>query len=241
MIPLRRKAPLTSDVTNLSERSLEILARFDVTPARLQELVAFHPFEKPDLPDTWGIGLIVGSSGTGKSLLLAEFGTERHLWWDDRPVIEYFESPERLAAVGLNDVPTWCRPYQALSTGQRFRVDLARLLDPGAVVDEYTSVVSRSVAMSASRALNSYVAKVNLTGLVLATCHRDVERWLAPDWVIDTDEGVLRDSAFTRREWTVHVLDPVAEIKPKPRMIRRWWVRTPEPRTTRRQWIRIRR
>lgn len=221
VIPLQRGKPLTSDVTKLSERSLTLLARYDVSPARLAELVAFHPFEKPDLSEPWGIGLIVGASGSGKSLLLSKFGKETRLRWDDRPIIDYFEDPDRLAAVGLNDVPTWCRPYSAMSTGQRFRVELARVLRHGAVVDEYTSVVSRPVAMSASRALRRYVDKTKLTNLVLATCHHDVESWLVPDWVIDTDEGVLRGSPYTRRAWRAQVLDPVAELVPHRRLRRK--------------------
>lgn len=221
MVPLQRGKPLTSDVSTLSARSLALLERYDVTPKRLAELVAFHPFKRPELPASWGIGLIVGASGTGKSLLLREFGAEVRLRWDSRPIIEYFDSPERLAAVGLNDVPTWCRPYSALSTGQRFRADLARRLKPDAVVDEYTSVVSRPVAMSASRALRRYVDKSGLSGLVLATCHHDVEAWLVPDWVIDTDGGLLRASGATRRTWEAHVAEPVATVAPRRRLVKK--------------------
>jgi hypothetical protein len=211
---LSRSAPLTSP-SQVSQRSLEILASFDVTQERVAELARFQPYEKPDLPPAWGIGLIVGASGTGKSLLLSEFGKPTTPRWDKRSIIDYFDSPERLAAVGLNDVPAWCRPYQALSTGQRFRADLARRLVNDAVVDEYTSVVSRSVAKSASRAMRGYVNRVGLTGLVFATCHHDVEEWLTPDWVIDTDRGVLRDSHFDRRPWQHQVAPSVAEIVAK--------------------------
>lgn len=209
---LARGEPLVSDTSGLSERSLAVLASFDVTPERLAELVAFHPYERPELPETWGIGLLVGASGTGKSLLLRQFGTERQVRWGDKPIIEYFVSPEKLAAVGLNDVPTWCRPYRALSNGQQFRADLARRLQSGEVVDEYTSVVSRPVAKSASRALRRYVDHTGLNRLVLATCHHDVEEWLVPDWVIDTDEGVLRDSSYVRRSWEHLVLPPTMRI-----------------------------
>src|SRR5262245_6402655 len=33
-----------------------------------------------------------------------------------------------LTAVGLGSVPTWLKPYQVLSTGEKFRADLARAL-----------------------------------------------------------------------------------------------------------------
>jgi GNAT superfamily N-acetyltransferase len=74
-----------------------------------------------------------------------------------------------------------------LSTGECFRADLARTIGNGAVVDEYTSVVDRNVAVSASHALRRWVDESGARGMVFATCHRDVLPWLVPDWVIDLD------------------------------------------------------
>ena len=113
------------------------------------------------------------------------------LFRSDKPIAAHFTGPEdasdRFYAVGLNSVPTWSRPYRVLSTGERFRADLARTIGPGAVVDEYTSVVDRNVAISASHALRRWVDETGTRGLVLATCHRDVLPWLVPDWLIDLD------------------------------------------------------
>ena len=155
-------------------------------------------FEPPVMPkvEAFGIGLIVGPSGSGKSTLLKQFGNESKMSWDQsKAIVSHFEGPddavERLGAVGLNSIPSWMRPYHVLSTGEKFRADLARRLKNNAVIDEFTSVVDRNVAKSCSRALSRYVEKNNIRNLVLATCHRDVEEWLQPDWVFDTETGVM--------------------------------------------------
>ena len=140
-------------------------------------------------------------------------GTPASYEWDDRPIIEHFDDPDPLMAVGLNDVPAWVRPYGVLSNGQKFRADMAQALLSGALVDEYTSVVSRSTAQSASIAIRRYVDRIGMSGLTLATCHHDVEEWLVPDWVIDTDMGVLRSTDAERKVWHLFIQPPVAELK----------------------------
>lgn len=154
--------------------------------------VEFVPARLPaQLPSDFGVGVIVGASGSGKSSLLREFGVEHVPTWNDGTVASQFDSAtdaaERFYAVGLNAVPTWTKPYNVLSNGERFRVDLARKLGPGAVIDEFTSVVDRNVAMSTSNALRRYVEQKQWRNIVIASCHRDVLPWLQPDWVIDLD------------------------------------------------------
>ena len=83
------------------------------------------------------------------------------------------------------------RPYHVLSTGEKFRADLARRLKDGAIVDEFTSVVDRNVAASCANALSRYVKKKDLKNIIIATCHYDVIEWLQPDWVFDTNSGEL--------------------------------------------------
>lgn len=168
--------------------------------------VDFYPWHKPEIPTEFGIGIIVGSSGSGKSTLLKEFGIDSPIIWDsNKPIISHFETPDdainALTAVGLNTVPSWYKPYDVLSNGEKFRADLARKLDIGrrdgcVVVDEYTSVVDRNVAKAASVALSRYVKRYNIKNVVLSTCHRDILEWLEPDWVIDTDLGEFTDGFF---------------------------------------------
>jgi hypothetical protein len=207
MIRLQRGEPLDPGVA-LGDRGRAALAAFDATGVS----GAFAPWIAPTLPDVWTVGLIVGASGSGKSLLLADRfgGPSPQPEWDPTRAVADQVDVDLLAAVGLNDVPTWLRPYHVLSTGQRFRADLARLLErPAAVVDEFTSVVSRPVAMSACAALSRWADRNPDRRLVVATCHHDVEEWLRPSWVIDTDDGVLRTERLPARRWSS---EPIARL-----------------------------
>lgn len=163
----------------------------------------FECCAKPSVKD-FSIGLIIGPSGSGKSLLLKEFGQEEELVWDERKaVVSHFDNPleavSRLMAVGFNDVRSFVRPYHVLSTGEQFRAALARKLKNGAVIDEFTSVVDRNVAKAASIAMKRYVTKAGLTDIVLATCHRDILEWVQPDWYFDTTDRTLHDGRLLRR------------------------------------------
>lgn len=163
---------------------------------------SFYPWKKPsNIPKDFKIGVIVGASGSGKSTLLKEFGSEDIPTWDNtKSILSHFETPDeainRLTAVGLNSIPSWYKPYNVLSNGEKFRADLARKLKSNCVIDEYTSVVDRNVAKAASVALSRYINSNNLKNIVLSTCHRDILEWLEPDWVIDTDSGEVLDGFF---------------------------------------------
>lgn len=162
----------------------------------------FFPWELPsNIPSKFKIGVIVGSSGSGKSTLLKKFGAEEIPNWDyTRAVISHFETPadgiNKLSSVGFNSIPSWYKPYNVLSNGEKFRADLARKLKSNSVIDEYTSVVDRTVAKSASVSLSKYIKNNDIHNVVLATCHHDVLDWLEPDWVIDTDMGEFLDGFF---------------------------------------------
>ena len=161
----------------------------------------FYPWVKPQIPTEFGLGVIVGGSGTGKTNLLKEFGIEETpIWNNDKSIMSHFDSPEEaidiLSAVGLNSIPSWYKPYNVLSNGEMFRANLARKLKTGAVIDEYTSVVDRNVAKAASTALSKYIKRKEIKNVVLATCHEDIIPWLEPDWVINTDTGEMCDGFF---------------------------------------------
>jgi hypothetical protein len=160
-----------------------------------------------DLPiedKNWQIGLIVGPSGSGKSVLLEEMFRKPKMprWPKTAAVVDGFPEsmPVRditgaLSAVGFSSPPSWLRPYNVLSNGERFRADLARLLAESAdddltVIDEFTSVVDRTVAKVASAAVAKHVRR-GTKRLVVASCHYDIVDWLQPDWQYDTGSATF--------------------------------------------------
>ena len=194
----KSQAPLTSSVL----RDEYIIASEIAFDCLFDGTSKFYPWLIPEsLPKNFKIGVIVGSSGSGKSSMLKEFGVEENPIWDsNKSIISHFETPEdgmdKLSSVGLNSVPSWYKPYYVLSNGEKFRADLARKIKSNVVIDEYTSVVDRNVAKAASVSLSRYIKNNNIQNVVLSTCHRDILDWLEPDWVIDTDSGELIDGFF---------------------------------------------
>lgn len=167
----------------------------------------------PEVPEGFRMGLIVGPSGSGKSTLLKRFGSEKTVGWDaDKAICSHFkdvqDAQQRLSAVGLNSIPSWMRPYHVLSTGEKFRADLARRLENGSVIDEFTSVVDRNVAKSCSVALRRYVDQKQMHGIVLASCHYDIVDWLQPDWVYDTFSGNFAGRGSKRRPDIELIIEP---------------------------------
>jgi ABC-type thiamine transport system ATPase subunit len=162
----------------------------------------YYPWKFPTkLPAKFKLGVIVGSSGSGKSTILKSFGIEEQPTWEqNKSIISHFENPDdginKLGSVGLNSVPSWYKPYQVLSNGEKFRADLARKLKSNTVIDEFTSVVDRTVAKAASVSLSRHITSNNLENIVIATCHSDILDWLEPDWVLNTDTGELLHGFF---------------------------------------------
>jgi ABC-type thiamine transport system ATPase subunit len=193
-----------------SPRVLQLEGLFDVPPTS-------HSEERwsIDLPldnRAWAIGAIVGPSGAGKSTIARElFGP--HLvtgydWPVDRSVVDAFpaglgikEITGLLSSVGFSAPPAWLRPFGVLSTGQQFRVTLARALAEAselAVIDEFTSVVDRTVAQIGSAAVAKAVRARGLR-FVAVTCHYDVLDWLQPDWIFEPHVGAFQWRELQRR------------------------------------------
>lgn len=158
-----------------------------------------------DIDFDWSIGLIVGASGSGKSTIANNIFKDSVFEpeWGTKPLVDEFpkniaikDITGALTKVGLGSVPAWLRPYHTLSNGEKFRADMARaLLSDNEVVtiDEFTSVVDRTVAQVASNSIQKSFRKQEKK-LIAVSCHYDIMDWLQPDWVID-----LQDSTFRRR------------------------------------------
>lgn len=200
-------------------RVQQVRGMFDLPAAKTSKVCWDVSLPLDDKP--WHVGLIVGPSGCGKSTIA------RHLWpgsvttlagscdgslsWPEhRSLVDGFppEMPikaviELLSSVGFSSPPAWLRPFYALSTGQQFRATLARLLAEmpaggPVVIDEYTSVVDRTVAQIGSAALAATVRRRGQQ-FVAITCHEDVEPWLQADWVYRPAENLFQWRCLRRR------------------------------------------
>ena len=114
----------------MTDLDSEIFKNFDYS---FEGSSSFKVPELPDLPEEFNIGVICGSSGSGKSSILKNLGKEEEITWDsNKTIASHFDSVEdaidRLSAVGLNSIPTWSKPRHVLSNGEGFRADLARRL-----------------------------------------------------------------------------------------------------------------
>ena len=180
-----------------SFRVSAIINNFDLDIQHLEE----HFTGNIDIENKdWNVGLIVGGSGTGKSTIAKQIFKQEYIKGydytsnsviDDMPKSKSVKEIEKtFTSVGFASPPSWLKPYEVLSNGEKMRVDLARsiLEDKEIIVfDEFTSVVNREVAKTSSYAISKAVRKQGKKFVAVA-CHKDIIEWLEPDWVYDTDE-----------------------------------------------------
>lgn len=176
-------------------RVAKVMADFDVSIKHSFE----HFIGEIKMPEKWNIGVIVGASGTGKTTIAKELFSDcfiQHFEYkaksviDDMPKSKSVDEIEKMFyAVGFGSVPSWLKPYNVLSNGEKMRVDLAKaLLEKDKVCfDEFTSVVDRNVAQTACIAINKTIKTQNKQ-FIAVSCHYDILEWLQPDWVFDTNE-----------------------------------------------------
>jgi hypothetical protein len=87
-------------------------------------------------------------------------------------------------------------PY--LAEGGRYSATAEPDAQHISVVDEFTSVVDRTVAKIGSAAIARAVRESGRR-LVAVTCHYDVLEWLEPDWVVDMGDSPFPSRRFLRR------------------------------------------
>lgn len=187
-------------------RNDAIIGKFDIPP---EKQIEFNiKGEIPDFDDDFKIGVIYGPSGSGKTTIAREVYHDvlkENSWNDTKSIIDNFDTKttdsivESLSSVGFNSIPAWLLPYSSLSNGQKFRADMARLIceNKNICIDEFTSVVDRTVAKSVSCSLRKYANRKNKK-IVLLSCHADILEWLEPDWIFYTENARLARDRLCR-------------------------------------------
>jgi predicted acetyltransferase len=176
-------------------RVASVIGKFDLQSENIVE----HFKGDINIPEQWQVGLIVGKSGTGKTTIAKQLFKDAYITsyeytketvLDDMPKeCSVEEITSAFNSVGFSSPPSWLKPYSVLSNGQKMRVDLARAIleeQKFFVFDEFTSVVDRNVAQIGSFAMQKAIRKTDKK-FIAVTCHFDVQDWLMPDWVFNTD------------------------------------------------------
>lgn len=181
-----------------SFRNKSIIGKFDLNPENYKEYFQ----GKIDLEGKeWNIGLIVGNSGTGKTTIAKQlFGeniikeypfNRNNSVMDDMPKSKSVEEITQIFnKVGFSSPPSWLKPYEVLSNGEKMRVELAyNLLSDNELIcfDEFTSVVDRNVAKITSTCIQKTIRKLDKKFIAVG-CHFDIIDWLEPDWIFDTNQ-----------------------------------------------------
>lgn len=203
-------------------RVASVMGTYDLQTRNIRE----HFEGDLSLPNNWQVGLIVGASGTGKTTIAKELFPDAYIErfeytqpsiLDDMPKNASMSDITRaFTSVGFASVQSWLKPYAVLSNGEKMRCDLARAIlsnNDLFVFDEFTSVVDRNVAKIGSFAMQKAIRKTKKR-FIAVTCHYDVEDWLLPDWVFDTDTMTFRSCDGLKKNRPVCKLD-IYETKAK--------------------------
>jgi ABC-type glutathione transport system ATPase component len=178
-----------------TDRTNQIVKYFDLQGGQVNEKFV----GELELPESWNVGLIVGGSGTGKTSIVKDLFPNDYVLshtYGNKSIVDEFpegkdidEIVKTLMSVGFSSPPSWLKPYDVLSMGEKMRVDLAYslLLDKDLIVfDEFTSVVDRVTARYGSELVSKKIRKDNKK-FVGVSCHLDIIDWMEPDWVFNTD------------------------------------------------------
>lgn len=165
-----------------------------------------------DIEGDYNIALIVGASGSGKTTLAKQiYGEDCFKTYVDNTKciidqltenLSYEECAEVLQGIGLTSIPCWLKPVGVLSNGQKARAEAALAMYMGSniiLLDEWTSVVDRSVAKVMSHCVQKFARK-NKKKVVLVSCHYDVIDWINPDWIIDCNAQQFIDRRLLHQD-----------------------------------------
>lgn len=203
-----------STVIERTPRVMQLEGLFEIPPSATSEVSWDVRLPIDDAP--WNIGLIVGPSGCGKSTIAKELFTltDSFEWPENKSIVDAFpksmgikEITGLLSSVGFSSPPSWLRPFHVLSNGEQFRVTIARAMAESdtVVIDEFSSVVDRTVAQIGSAAISKSIRRQNRKFVAIA-CHYDIIDWLQPDWIYEPATGTFsRRSLRQRPEITLTV------------------------------------
>ena len=186
---------IRTNKTDLTFRVSSVISKFDLQSNESTE----HFKGKIDLSNDWKIGLIVGKSGSGKTTIAKQLFEDFYITnfkYTDKSILDDMPNycpvsdiTNAFNSVGFSSPPSWLKPYSVLSNGEKMRCDLARAIlekNEMIVFDEFTSVLDRNVAKIGSFAIQKAIRKSDKKFIAVG-CHYDVEDWLMPDWVFNTD------------------------------------------------------
>lgn len=191
---------------------------FDFSPVGREKTQLAHEL---NIPDKFKIGLIVGSSGSGKTQTLLSLKDYKQLdvTWDlESSLIEQIHpDPDtaisKLLSAGFSSVPQWFHKYNELSEGQKFRAYIARCLDQSYIaIDEFTSKLDRLTARTVAYNLYKYIHGSSMTNIILSSPFRDIIPYLHPDWVYDVSNRTLTQNLYKKHNWSFKFIESPDEI-----------------------------
>ena len=160
-----------------------------------------------EFKDDFQVCYITGCSGSGKSSLLRvlkeQYGYDdlglQQVMNEDKALIDLIgqdtkEAIGLLSICGLAEAKLFVKRPHELSDGQKYRFQLAWLLDQKRsmiMIDEFTSFLDRTTATVVAFNIQKICRRNNIK-LIVATAHNDLEEFLKPDVKIDfkTGDGV---------------------------------------------------